>query len=73
MTFSLLSQTETDKGYWFGYCLGIRRRMAGGAKTNRLEADTYADMLRREDPWESAAARGYADGIKGKPFVAGEG
>ena len=72
-TFHLLSQTDADRGYWFGYCLGIRRRMAGGAKTNYIEAETYRDMLKREDRWKKALARGYRDGLRGKPFVAGEG
>ena len=72
-TFETLSQLDADKGYWFGYRLGIRRRMVGGAKTNYLEAETYRDMLKREDPWKNAAARGYRDGLLAKPFVAGEG
>lgn len=72
-TFEILSQTDSDRGYWFGYRLGIRRRMSGGAKTNYLESETYTDMLKREDPWKNAAAQGYRDGLQAKPFVAGEG
>jgi hypothetical protein len=47
--------------------------MEGGAKTNYLEAETYREMLKREDPWKSAAGRGYQDGLREKPLSRGKG
>lgn len=72
-TFHLLSQTDSDKGYWFGCLMGMKKRMKGGPGFGDLVVETYRGMLRSPAPYLNAQGRGFKDGIRGKSFIAGEG
>lgn len=72
-TYQVLSKSLLDKAYWQGYLTGIRRRIAGGKRTNDLEHDTFIGMARSEDQVQRWISSGYKDGLRAKRVLAGEG